>query len=214
MKPWELAKQPAQTPKLQEVCSVGLNLFRVLTLYLKPVLPRLAEQVEAFLDIPPLQWTDAGKLLSGHSIKPYQHLLARVDAKQVNALIEANKQSLQEGQPKMNVDPIAETIGIDDFSRIDLRIAKIVHAEEVEDSDKLLKLTLDLGAEQRTVFSGIKSSYRAADLIGRHTVMVANLSPRKMRFGESQGMVLAAGDAGGIYLLNPDAGARAGMRVK
>jgi methionyl-tRNA synthetase len=213
MKPWELAKQPEQAPKLQEVCTVGLNLFRILTLYLKPVLPRLAAQVEAFLDIPPLTWTDAGQLLTGHTIKPYQHLLARVDAKQVEALIEANKQSLQE-KPKMNVEPIAETIGIDDFSRIDLRVAKIVHAEEVQESDKLLKLTLDLGAEQRTVFSGIKSAYNAADLIGRHTIMVANLSPRKMRFGESQGMVLAAGDGTGIYLLNPDTGAQAGMRVK
>jgi methionyl-tRNA synthetase len=213
MKPWELAKQPEQEPKLQEVCTVGLNLFRILTLYLKPVLPKLAAQVETFLDIPPLVWTDAGQLLTGHTIKPYQHLLARVDTKQVDALIEANKQSL-ETKPKVNVEPIAETIGIDDFSRIDLRVAKIVHAEEVKESDKLLKLTLDLGAEQRTVFSGIKSAYNATDLIGRYTIMVANLSPRKMRFGESQGMVLAAGDGSGIYLLNPDAGAQAGMRVK
>lgn len=220
MKPWELAKDPAQAAKLHEVSSVSLNLFRLLALYLKPVLPKLAADVEAFLCIVPLTWADASTLLQGHAIKPYKHLMTRVEAKQIEELIAANQAGLQAEKPAapvapaVTIAPIGETIGIDDFSKLDLRIAKIVHAEHVPDAEKLLKLTLDIGLETRTVFAGIKSAYSPESLIGRHTVMVANLAPRKMRFGESQGMVLAAGDGNGLYILSPDDGAKPGMRVK
>ena len=220
MKPWELAKHPEQAAKLHEVSSVSLNLFRLLAIYLKPVLPKLAEDVEAFLCIVPLTWDDVSVLLQGHAIKPYQHLMTRIEAKQIEDLIAANQAGLQTEKPAPSppsaaiIAPIGETIGIDDFSKLDLRIAKIVHAEHVPDAEKLLKLTLDIGSETRTVFAGIKSAYTPESLIGRHTVMVANLAPRKMRFGESQGMVLAAGDGSGLYILSPDDGAKPGMRVK
>jgi methionyl-tRNA synthetase len=220
MKPWELAKDPAHTAKLHEVSSVSLNLFRLLALYLKPVLPKLADDVEAFLCIVPLTWGDAKSLLQGHAIRPYKHLMTRIEAKQIEELIAANQAGLKAEKPvapvvaAATIAPIGETIGIDDFSKLDLRIAKIVHAEHVLDAEKLLKLTLDIGSETRTVFAGIKSAYSPEALIGRHTVMVANLAPRKMRFGESQGMVLAAGDGNGLYILSPDDGAKPGMRVK
>ena len=217
MKPWELAKHPEHAAKLHEVSSVSLNLFRLLAIYLKPVLPKLAEDVEAFLCIVPLTWDDAKVLLPGHTIKPYKHLMTRIEAKQIEDLIAANQAGLQTEKPATPaaaIAPIGETIGIDDFSKLDLRIARIVHAEHVPDAEKLLKLTLDIGSETRTVFAGIKSAYAPESLIGRHTVMVANLAPRKMRFGESQGMVLAAGDGSGLYLLSPDDGAKPGMRVK
>jgi methionyl-tRNA synthetase len=240
-KPWELAKQPGREARLHEVCTVSLNLFRLLTLYLKPVLPRLAADVEAFLDIPPLTWKDAETLLLGHPINPYQHLMSRVDPKQVEALIEENKATLapqpephsqvrhaerqqhqipagsplaKEGAVEGEISPIAGTISIDDFSKVDLRIARIAAASHVEGAEKLLKLTLDIGTGTRTVFAGIKSAYKPEELVGRLTVMVANLAPRKMKFGVSEGMVLAAGDGGGLYLLSPDQGARPGMRVK
>ena len=220
MKPWELAKNPEHVAKLHEVSSVSLNLFRLLAIYLKPVLPKLAADVEAFLCIVPLTWADTNVLLQGHEIKPYKHLMTRIEAKQIEDLIAANQAGLQAEKPATppapaaTIAPIGETIGIDDFSKLDLRIAKIVHAEHVPDAEKLLKLTLDIGSETRTVFAGIKSAYSPESLIGRHTVMVANLAPRKMRFGESQGMVLAAGDGNGLYILSPDDGAKPGMRVK
>ena len=226
-KPWELAKQEGMETQLHEACSVSLNLFRLLTLYLKPVLPKLAADVEAFLNIPPLQWTDAATLLpAGHAINPYQHLMTRIDPKQVEAMIEENKATLApaaEHSPARHaekqtheIQPIAETISIDDFSKIDLRIAKIVNAEHIEGAEKLLRLTLDIGEENpRTVFAGIKSAYAPEKLIGRHTVMVANLAPRKMKFGLSEGMVLAAsGNEPGLFILSPDEGAKPGMRVK
>lgn len=229
MKPWELAKQEEEASKirLHEVCTVALNLFRLLTLYLKPVMPQLANNVESFLNIPPLQWRDVQENLPlGHAINPYQHLMTRIDQKQINAMIETNKQTLEpvtnphspvrhaEAQQHATA-PIAGSISIDDFSKVDLRIAKIVNAEHVEGADKLLKLTLDLGSEQRIVFAGIKSAYNPERLKGRLTVMVANLAPRKMKFGVSDGMVLAAGDGNdGPYLLAPDSGALPGMKVK
>ena len=221
-KPWELAKNPAASEELHEVCTVSLNLFRLLTLYLKPVLPQVAGMAETFLSIPPLTWADANTMLLGHNIQPYQHLMARVDPKQIAALTDANKESLQPVAPsptrhaeaQAHHQAISETITIDDFAKIDLRIAKIINAEQVEGAEKLLKLTLDIGSETRTVFAGIKSAYAPETLIGRLTVMVANLAPRKMKFGLSEGMVLAAGDGGGIYLLAPDSGAQPGMRVK
>ena len=220
MQPWALAKDPAQAGKLHEVSSVSLNLFRFLALYLKPVLPKLADDVEAFLCIVPLTWEDAKTLLQGHAIKPYKHLMTRIEAKQIEELIAANQAGLRAEKPAMpvvpaaTIAPIGEMIGIDDFSKLDLRIAKIVNAEHVPEAEKLLKLTLDIGLETRTVFAGIKSAYSPEVLIGRHTIMVANLAPRKMRFGESQGMVLAAGDGNGLYILSPDDGAKPGMRVK
>lgn len=226
-KPWELAKQEGMEARLHEACSVSLNLFRLLTLYLKPVLPKLAANVEAFLNIAPLQWSDAQALLpAGHAINPYQHLMTRIDPKQVEAMIEENKATLApaaEHSPARHaekqqheIQPIAETIGIEDFAKIDLRIAKIVNAEHIEGAEKLLKLTLDIGEEKtRNVFAGIKSAYAPENLIGRHTVMVANLAPRKMKFGLSEGMVLAAsGSESGLYILSPDEGAKPGMRVK
>jgi methionyl-tRNA synthetase len=227
-KPWELAKKEGQEARLHEVCSVCLNLFRLLTIYLKPVLPKLAESVEDFLNIQPLAWNDSSSLLLGHAIKPYQHLMTRVDTKQIDALLEANKQTMEAPKPDAHSEarhaekqqhaaqPVADTIGIDDFSKVDLRIARIVNAEHVEGAEKLLKLTLDIGEDKpRTVFAGIKSAYDPATLVGRLTVMVANLAPRKMKFGLSEGMVLAAsGEGTGLFILSPDSGAQPGMRVK
>ncbi len=218
--PWALAKQEGQEARLHEVCSLSLNLFRLLTLYLKPILPKLAEQVEQFLNIAPLQWSDAELLLSG-KINDYAHLAVRIDPKHIEAMVEANKQSMPAAEvaatpAKAAPAPIAATISIDDFNKIDLRVAKIVNAEHVAGAEKLLKLTLDIGeANPRTVFAGIKSAYDPATLVGRMTVMVANLAPRKMKFGLSEGMVLAAsGDTPGLFILSPDEGAQAGMRVK
>ncbi|MEO6023672.1 MAG: methionine--tRNA ligase [Burkholderiales bacterium] len=219
-RPWELAKDAAKQTVLHSVCTRALEAFRMLTLYLKPVLPVLAANVEKLLGIPELSWEDIDKPLSAqNTIQKYKHLMTRVEVKQIEDLTAANQAGLQAEKPTapavaVNIVPIGETIGIDDFSRIDLRVAKIVHAEHVPDAEKLLKLTLDIGSETRTVFAGIKSAYSPESLIGRHTVMVANLAPRKMRFGESQGMVLAAGDGTGLYILSPDDGAKPGMRVK
>ncbi len=247
-KPWELAKDAAQAERLHVVCSTALTLFRDLTLYLKPVLPRLAAQVEQFLNIPPLEWQDAwAPLPAGHRIDEYAHLMTRVERKQIDALIEANRESLAPAPPPQSQQRHAEhqqhvagakaaspspqpsppggegessgafapVIGIDDFARVDLRIARIAAASHVEGAEKLIKLTLDLGSETRTVFAGIKSAYDPATLAGRLTVMVANLAPRKMKFGVSEGMVLAAsGEGPGIFLLSPDSGAQPGMKVK
>ncbi len=229
-KPWELAKRSEAYGQLHLVCSIILNCFRLLTIYLKPVLPRLAENVEAFLNIPPLKWQDATTLLpQNHAINPYQHLMTRIDPKQVEALIEANKQSLapapdthsparhpekQQHETEQAVE--AAHISIDDFTKVDLRVAKIVGAEQVEGADKLLRLTLDVGElGARQVFAGIKSAYAPESLVGRLTVVVANLAPRKMKFGLSEGMVLAAsGEAPGLFILSPDDGAQPGMRIK
>ena len=225
--PWVLSKQDGQEAALQEACSVSLNLFRLLTLYLKPILPILAKEVEAFLNVDALTWANAGDLLFAHSINPYQHLMTRIDPKAISALIAANQENMQatvdthsparhaETQQRV-ISPIADTISIDDFNKIDLRIARIVNAEHVDGAEKLLKLTLDIGEEKpRTVFAGIKSAYDPEKLKGRMTVMVANLAPRKMKFGMSEGMVLAAsGDTPGLFILSPDDGALPGMRVK
>ncbi|MBX3671148.1 MAG: methionine--tRNA ligase [Rhodocyclaceae bacterium] len=225
-KPWELAKQPGNEARLHEVCSTALNLFLHLTVFLKPVLPALAAAVEQFYGLGDLLWQDAERLLpAGHAIKEYKHLMTRVERKQIDALIAANMESLApaaaaapEPAP-VQVEDIAPQIGIEDFAKIDLRVARIVNAEQVEGAAKLLKLTLDLGSgAPRTVFAGIKSAYAPADLVGRLTIMVANLAPRKMKFGLSEGMVLAASGGGeqntGLFLLAPDAGATPGMRVR
>jgi methionyl-tRNA synthetase len=215
-KPWELAKQAGMDAALHDVCSVCIEAFRVLTVYLKPVMPALAAQVEAFLRVPPLAWPDAVRALGTHTIGPYQHLMQRVDARQVDALLEP--------PPAATLVPggeaLAEEIKIDDFAKVDLRLALIVNAEAVDGSDKLLRLTLDLGeGRHRNVFSGIKSAYRPEQLIGKMTVMVANLAPRKMKFGLSEGMVLAASHADekanpGLYVLEPWPGAVPGLRVR
>ena len=252
-KPWELAKQDGRDAELHEACTVILNAFRSLTVYLKPVLPKLAEDVEAFLNIAPLQWSDAQTLLLGHTINAYQHLATRLDPKLIEAMVAANQESLKpmteshsqqrhaEAQQHQSLPPAPDAttshstkpasgqvagylppagegdmISIDDFSKIDLRVAKIVNAEHVEGAEKLLKLTLDIGEEKtRTVFAGIKSAYDPEKLKGRMTVMVANLAPRKMKFGLSEGMVLAAsGETPGLFILSPDEGAQPGMRIK
>lgn len=217
-KPWQLAKDPANHQAVQDICSTAINLFRVLTIYLKPILPYTAEQVEKFLNIAPLTWGDKDFPLTGTTIHPYQPLLNRISSDQIEAL----KMAAQENAPA-NATPITPVmaeeknyISIDDFSKIDLRVAKVLSAESVEGADKLLKLTVDIGNEQRQVFSGIKSSYSPEKLIGKHVVVVANLAPRKMRFGVSEGMILAAShtDKDQIFIVELDHGAEAGMRVK
>ncbi|MFT3719486.1 methionine--tRNA ligase [Pseudorhodoferax sp.] len=219
-KPWELAKQPGADARLQEVCSTCIEAFRLLALYLKPVLPALALQVEAFLQTAPLQWDDARRLLgAGHAIGAYQHLMQRVDIKQLDALFEPPP-APEPAAVLPGGEAIADTITIDDFAKVDLRIAKIVACEKVEGSTKLLRLTLDAGeGRTRNVFSGIASAYQPEQLAGKLTVLVANLAPRKMKFGVSEGMVLAASHADekaqpGIHVLEPWPGAQPGMRVR
>jgi methionyl-tRNA synthetase len=242
VKPWELARDAGGEHRLHEVCSQMINVFRRLTVLVKPVLPKLAGDVEAFLNSETLDWRSVDSVLAaGHQIRPYSHLMTRVDTKQIQALVDANRDTLQPVQspqpaktkgsnvtnPPSPPAPLpkadgkqegadAPQITIDDFGKIDLRIARIANAEHVEGADKLLKLTLDLGAiGTKQVFAGIKSAYDPETLKGRLTVMVANLAPRKMKFGLSEGMVLAAsGDAPGIFLLSPDSGAQPGMKVK
>lgn len=220
-KPWELAKDPANNAKLQEVCSRLLEAFRIMTIYLKPVLPELAKQVEALLNIAPLGWNDIGNPLPDqHTVNAYAHLMTRVEPKMLDALFDAPVEEVPEAAAtESSIAPLAAEIKIDDFAKIDLRVAKIVNCEHVEGSDKLLRLTLDVGEGRlRNVFSGIKSAYKPEELVGKLTVMVANLAPRKMKFGISEGMVLAASAADektdpGLYILEPWPGAQPGMRI-
>ncbi|WP_019624567.1 methionine--tRNA ligase [Thioalkalivibrio thiocyanoxidans] len=220
--PWVLAKQEGREAEVQAISTQGLDLFRILIVYLAPVLPRLAADAAAFLRLDSLAW-DTRAPLVGRSIEKFRPLMTRIEGETVDKLLEASKATLATPEPESaptaeaepDVDPIAETIDFDTFAKVDLRIARIASAEHVEGADKLLKLTLDIGSETRQVFAGIKSAYAPEDLVGRHTVMVANLAPRKLRFGVSEGMVLAAGPGGSeLYILNPDDGARPGMRVK
>jgi len=225
--PWVVAKEEGREQELQDICSVGLNLFRILIGYLRPILPGTAEAAEAFLQIPALTWDALPEPLVDHEIAKFKPLMTRVDAKQIEAMLGASKEDLAgQGAKKTKPhetrteghlvkDPIADTIEFGDFAKVDLRIARIADAGYVEGADKLLQLTLDLGGETRNVFAGIRSAYDPKDLVGRHTVMVANLAPRKMRFGVSEGMVLAAGPGGkDLFILGPDAGAEPGMKVK
>jgi len=233
--PWTLIKSPDTEPEAHEVCSVGINLFRILSIYLKPVLPQLVRAVEDFLAVEPLVWSDAQDMLLGHKIEKFKPLMRRVEAKDVQAMLEAskaasepapksqaNKQNADNGQAKANDsskkrddNQIKPEISFEDFDKIDLRVARITAADHVEGADKLLQLTLDIGIETRNVFAGIKAAYDPEDLVGRQVVMVANLAPRKMRFGMSEGMVLAAGPGGAdIFVLSPDEGATSGMKVK
>ena len=215
--PWKLNKDPSQQQQVQDICSLGINLFRLLLTYLKPVIPAMAADGEAFLN-DQLTWDSIKQPLIGHQINNFKPLLQRVEQEKVECMVDASKQEVEQAtkvvlEGPLADEPIAPEINFDDFMKVDLRVARIVKAEAVEGADKLLALTLDIGGETRKVFSGIKSSYQAADLEGRLTVMVANLAPRKMRFGTSEGMVLAAGDDDGIYLLSPDSGAKPGQRI-
>jgi methionyl-tRNA synthetase len=217
--PWVTIKDPNKQQLTHDVCTLGINLFRILLVYLKPVLPKLAEQAEIFLN-DTLDWDAAQRTLNNHQINKFKALMLRVDMDKVNAMVEDSKENLEatitlDPNSPLAKDPIAETISFDDFAKIDLRIAKIVKAEHVEKADKLLRLELDLGGETRQVFAGIKSAYQPEDLEGKLTVMVANLAPRKMRFGLSEGMVLAAGPGGeDLWILEPQDGAQPGMKVK
>ena len=216
-KPWVLVKNADNDEKLQQVCSLGINLFYILVIYLKPILPKLADDVAAFLNVPAMTW-DSRKTRLDHKINRFKPLLQRIEDKQIDALKEAVMQ--QDEKPvvlnqHLRDAPIAEQIDIATFQQIDLRIAKIIAAEYVEGADKLLKLQVDLGDDVRQVFAGIRIAYTPEQLLGKMTLVVANLKPRKMRFGLSEGMVLAAGPGGKeLWLLSPDEGAEEGMRVK
>lgn len=220
--PWSLAKEEGREAEVQAICSLGVNLFRVLMTYLKPVLPVTAEAAEDFLNLK-LDWSGEFNFLAGHTINNFKPLMQRVDSDKVKAMVDASKEETAPGKVETPVqpegwlakEPVAEEIEFGDFAKVDLRIAKIVKAEHVEGADKLLRLTLDIGDTQtRNVFAGIKSAYNPDDLTGKLTVMVANLKPRKMKFGMSEGMVLAAGPGGKeLYILEPRPGAEPGMRV-
>ncbi|MGS0680762.1 methionine--tRNA ligase [Shewanella sp. 125m-7] len=221
--PWQLVKDDAKQEEAHQVCTNALNLFRILVTYLKPVLPKLAQDVEAFLQME-LTWDNIDVDLAGHEIAKFKALMQRVEMKSIEAIIEASKENLQvaaepevkkELKTPLEQDPISEEISFEDFAKIDLRIARIAKAEHVKEANKLLRLELDLGGETKQVFAGIKSAYAPEDLEGKLTVMVANLAPRQMRFGVSEGMVLAAGPGGkDLWIMEPHEGAQPGMKVK
>ena len=218
--PWVTVKDEQRLPEVQDVCSIGINCFRQLVILLKPVLPRLAAEAEEFLGVSDLTWNDLGNDLLDHGINRFKPLMTRIEPVFIERMIEASKEDavaekkIQQGAGDPSIEAIAPEITYDDFARLDFRIARIVAAKRVEKSDKLLQLTLDIGNETRNVFAGIANAYEPADLEGRLTVMVANLAPRKMRFGVSEGMVLAAGSGDDeLYILSPDSGAKPGMRV-
>ena len=219
--PWVTIKEEGKEAFTHDVCSLGIHLFRILTIYLQPVLPNLADKAQAFLN-DSYTWDAVQTVLTGHGINKFKAMMQRVEPATIEKIVEASKEDLKAAQQKtvdpnspLAKDPISETISFDEFAKVDLRVAKIANAERVEKADKLLRLELDLGGETRQVFAGIKSAYEPEDLIGKHTVMVANLAPRKMRFGMSEGMVLAAGPGGkDLFILEPHEGAMPGMRVK
>lgn len=221
--PWSLAKQEGKQDEVQAICAQGINLFRQLVIFLKPVLPVLAADAEAFLNVAPLTWNDHLTRLENHTLNPFKALMSRIEPAKVEAMVAASKEDLLAAEAKapagngeLAKDPLSAEIEFDTFAAVDLRVALIVKAEAVAGADKLLQLTLDIGDERRNVFSGIKSAYPdPSKLEGRLTMMVANLKPRKMRFGVSEGMVMAAGPGGEeIYLLSPDSGAKPGQRIK
>ncbi len=224
--PWAKNKQPGNEQQVHAICTQGINMFRILCIYLKPMLPEVISQAEAFLNCGELSWNDLDKPLLDHSINKFKPLMQRVEKDAIDKIIQASKEDIKTAQQTtpakqskkdstVSNEPIATEITFEDFAKIDLRIARIVKAEHVDKADKLLQLTLDIGDETRNVFAGIKSAYAPEDLEGKLTVMVANLKPRKMRFGLSEGMVLAAGPGGkDLWILNPDDGAQPGMRVK
>jgi methionyl-tRNA synthetase len=219
-KPWVLIKEEGREAQVQAICTQGINLFRVLMTYLKPILPQTALMSEAFLNSE-LLWNNLQQPLLAHTINKFEPLMTRIEKEQIEAMIEQSTEHLEQNEQAAEKngpladDPISAEIQFDDFAKVDLRVARIIKAEHVEGADKLLQLTLDIGGETRMVFAGIKSAYEPEMLEGRLTVMVANLAPRKMRFGVSEGMVLAAGPGGkDLFILSPDDGARPGMRVK
>ncbi|CAB9543290.1 Methionyl-tRNA synthetase (EC [Bathymodiolus brooksi thiotrophic gill symbiont] len=212
-KPWQLVKEEGKEAQVHDVASLAINLFRVLMTYLKPVLPVMAEQVEVFLNIDSLNWQDIKHPLTKHKINKFKPLMSRIEDEQINQVIEKSKQSTQITKKKTQEEG-GNMIQIDDFAKIDLRIAKIVKAQAVKGADKLLQLTLDIGEDNtRNVFAGIKAHYKPEELEGKLTVMVANLAPRKMKFGISEGMVLAASDGKSLHILLPDSGAQIGMKI-
>ena len=218
--PWVAIKDPDRAPEVQDVCSIGLNCFRQLIILLKPVLPQLATQAEEFLNAENLTWANIGDNLLNHDINRFQPLMTRIEPVFIARMIEATKadlaaeQKIQQGSGDTSIEAIAPEINYDDFAKLDFRIAKIVAAKRVEKSDRLLQLTLDIGTETRNVFAGLSNAYQPEELEGKLTVMVANLAPRKMRFGVSEGMVLAAGSGETeLYILSPESGAKPGMRV-
>jgi methionyl-tRNA synthetase len=221
-KPWELNKDPDGAQRLQDVCTVALNLFRQLAIYLAPVLPRLALQCGELLNAPIHRWSDSKKPLTGTPVNKFRHMIQRVEPKQVHAMIEESKEeappeaaAYEDSGEALAAEPLAEEITFDKFAKVDLRVARVVAAEHVPDARKLLKLTLSLGGdERRIVFAGIKQAYDPESLLGRLVVCVANLAPRKMKFGTSEGMVVASGPGGKeVFLLTPDEGAAPGQRV-
>ncbi|MBR9883295.1 MAG: methionine--tRNA ligase [Oceanospirillales bacterium] len=225
--PWVLAKDESRLAEVQACCTLGINLFRVIVSYLAPVLPQVAEEAAAFLNIDTFAWNAVEKPLLSHKINKFKPLMQRVEPEAIEKVIEDSKQNLQAAAAAAAVaspapakaadaqEPIADTIDFTDFAKVDLRVVRIAKAEHVEGADKLLRLTLDLGGETRNVFAGIKSAYKPEDLEGKLTVMVANLAPRKMKFGVSEGMVLAAGPGGqDLWILEPHEGAQPGMRIK
>ena len=222
--PWVGIKDEARHREVHDVCTIGINCFRQLVILLKPVLPKLAEEAEAFLNVAALQWSDLDQDLLDHEINRFKPLMTRIDPVHIERMIEASKEA-EAAEKKItsqnvstgdsSIEPIDAEINYDDFAKLDFRIAKIVEAKRVEKSDKLLQLTLDIGSETRNVFAGISGAYDPATLEGKLTVMVANLAPRKMRFGVSEGMVLAAGSGDSeLFVLHPDDGAKPGMRVR
>jgi methionyl-tRNA synthetase len=217
-KPWLIAKEEGKDQDLHDVCTMGLNLFRLLAVYLKPVIPVLAENAESFLNIASQAWPVGAQPLLNHAINDFKPLMTRVEADKITAIVDASKENLEKTAAPLKAkafEPIADTIEFDDFAKLDLRIAKIIKAEHIDGSDKLLQLTVDIGDETRNILAGIKSAYAPEDLEGKLTLVIANLAPRKMRFGCSEGMVLAAGPGGkDIWILSPDQGAVAGLRVK
>ena len=218
--PWALAKQEGTEQQVQDICSTGLNLFRMLMIYLQPIVPDMTAAAGNFLNAP-MTWQDLEAPLVGHQINKFKPLMTRIEAATIESMLEDSKQelakeeALKQAKPSASAkfEPIAEEIQFPDFAKVDLRVVKITHAEAVEGADKLLRLQLDIGGETRQVLSGIKSAYAPEDLIGKLTIWVANLAPRKMKFGVSEGMILAAADGKGIYLLEPDSGATPGLRV-
>ncbi len=211
-KPWQLAKDETELPRVQAICTQGLNLFRILMTYLQPTLPGIAAAVETFLNTGPLTWNGRSSPLLGTTINKFIPLATRVEEKSVERMVE---KSTTQAPPASQTNTEIPQISIDEFLNIDLRIAKVVAAEAVEGADKLIRVTVSLGTEERTVLAGIRTAYDPDTLIGRQVILVANLEPRKMRFGTSEGMLLAAGPGGeDIYLVSPDEGAKPGMRVR
>jgi methionyl-tRNA synthetase len=214
--PWKLAKQEGKENEVQQICSLGINLFRILIIYLQPVLPELAKKVEAFLNVDSFVWTDSQQVLTNHTINKFKPLMTRIEETQVTAMQEEAQEDLKAANaPKtfLTENPLKEEITIDDFAKLDLRIATVLHCEAVEESKKLLRFELDLGGEKRQIFSGVKEFYKPEEMLGKQVIVVANLKPRKMRFGVSEGMILFADNNETLALVNPESEIDSGSTV-